>query len=137
MRLMRLSPSEALLRIGLAFSFLYPAIDAFFDPTTWLGYFPTFATDLFHLVAIPMKWSDVVLLHSFGVFEIVLAAWVLFGRRVRIPSLVMAVMLFAIVGFNLDASNFSVLFRDVSIAFAALALALTRTRPTTTTTTLA
>jgi len=128
MRLLRLSPSEALLRIALAFAFLYPAIDAFFDPTTWLGYFPTFVTSAFHLIAIPLKWSDVVLLHSFGLFEIVLAVWVLFGRRVRIPAIIMAIMLFAIVGFNLDPSNFSVLFRDISIAFAALALAFTRRR---------
>ncbi len=123
MRLLRTLPSEALLRIALAFAFLYPAIDAFFDPATWLGYFPNFVTDAFHTIAIPLKLSDVVLLHSFGVLEIVLAVWVLFGKRVRVPALIMALMLFIIVGLNLDPSNFSVLFRDVSIAFAALALA--------------
>lgn len=122
MRLLRVSTSEGLLRIGLAFSFLYPAINAFFEPTTWLGYFPPFVTMLFHSIAVPLKWSDVVLLHSFGLLEIALAVWVLFGRRIRVPATVMAIMLFAIVGFNLDPSNFSVLFRDVSIAFAALAL---------------
>lgn len=121
-----LSPTEALLRIGLAFAFLYPPIDALIDPTSWLGYFPGFITTLFHLVSVPLKLSDVVLLHGFGLIEVVLAVWVLFGRRVRIPALIMALMLFAIVGFNLDPSNFSVLFRDVSIAFAALALAFWR-----------
>ena len=122
MRLLRVSASEGLLRVALAFAFLYPAIDAFFDPTSWLGYFPQFVTATFHTIAVPLKWSDVVLLHSFGLLEVVLALWVLFGRRIRVPATVMALMLFAIVGFNLDPSNFSVLFRDVSIAFAALAL---------------
>ncbi len=123
MRLFRLSPSEALLRIAVAFAFLYPPIDALFDPASWLGYFPSFITNLFHTIAIPLKLSDVVLLHGFGLLEVALAVWVLAGKRVRIPALIMAVMLFAIVGFNLDPSNFSVLFRDVSIALAALALA--------------
>ena len=121
---LRLSPSEALLRIGVAFAFLYPPIDAIIDPASWLGYFPSFVTNLFHIVSLPLKLSDVVLLHGFGLFEIALALWLLFGKRVRVPAILMAVILFVIVGFNLDASNFSVLFRDVSIAFAALALAL-------------
>jgi len=126
MRLLRVTPTEALLRISLAFAFLYPAINAFFDPTSWLGYFPAFVTRAFHVIAIPLKLSDVVLLHSFGFVEIILALWVLFGRRVQIPAGVMAFMLLAIVAFNLDPSNFSVLFRDVSIALAALALVFRR-----------
>jgi uncharacterized membrane protein YphA (DoxX/SURF4 family) len=123
MRLLRVSPSEGLLRIAVAFAFLYPPIDALFDPTSWLGYFPGIVTQAFHVISIPLKLSDLVLLHGFGILEVALAVWVLFGRRVRIPALLMAFILFVIVGFNLDASNFSVLFRDVSIAFAALALA--------------
>jgi uncharacterized membrane protein YphA (DoxX/SURF4 family) len=123
MRLFRLSSPEALLRIAVAFAFLYPPIDALFEPAAWLGYFPSFITNAFHTIAIPLKLSDVVLLHGFGLLEVALAVWVLVGRRIRIPALIMAALLFVIVGFNLDPSNFSVLFRDVSIAFAALALA--------------
>jgi uncharacterized membrane protein YphA (DoxX/SURF4 family) len=123
MRLLRLSPSEALLRIAVAFAFIYPPIDALFDPASWLGYFPSFITNAFHTIAIPLKLSDVVLLHGFGLLEVALAVWILAGKRVRIPALIMAVLLLIIVGFNLDPSNFSVLFRDVSIALAALALA--------------
>jgi uncharacterized membrane protein YphA (DoxX/SURF4 family) len=124
MKFQRLTPPEALLRASLAFAFLYPAIDALFDPTTWLGYFPSVVTNLFHVISVPLKLSDVVLLHGFGLFEVVLALWVIFGKRIRIPALLMAAVLFAIVLFNLDPSNFSVLFRDVSLAFASLALAL-------------
>ncbi len=122
MRLFRLPPTEALLRIALAFAFIYPALDAYNDPTSWLGYIPAFTISAFHVVSIPLKLSNVVLLHLFGLVEIILAVWVLFGRRVRTPALIMSIILFVIVLTNLDHSNFSVVFRDVSIAFAGLAL---------------
>jgi uncharacterized membrane protein YphA (DoxX/SURF4 family) len=124
MGVLRVSAPEACLRIALAFAFLYPAIDAFIDPTSWLGYFPAFATAAFHTISIPLKWSDLVLLHAFGLLEIALALWVLIGRRAKLPAALMAFILLIIVALNLNASDFSVLFRDVSIAFAALALAL-------------
>lgn len=124
MRLPRVSSSEWLLRIAVAFAFAYPAIDEIFDPASWLGYFPHFILATYDaLIGVPLKLSEVVLLHTFGLFEVALALWVLIGTRVRIPAVIMALVLFAIVGFNLDPSNFSVLFRDVSIALAALALA--------------
>ena len=122
MRFPRVTPSEALLRVGLAFAFAYPAIDAYFDPASWLGYFPHWVVNAFHLVSIPLKLSDVFLLHGFGVLEVLLALTILFAVRVRFPALIMSIILFTIVLTNLDASNFSVLFRDVSIACGALAL---------------
>ena len=124
MRFPRVHPSEALLRVGLAFSFVYPAIDAYFDPASRLGYFPHYVISAFHVIAIPLKLSDVLLLHGFGLLEILLALWVLFGKRIQVPALIMAILLGVIVLTNLDPSNFSVVFRDVSIAFSALALAL-------------
>lgn len=123
MQLLRVSPVAGLLRLSLGFAFLYPALNAYFDSTSWLGYFPSFVTAAFHVIAIPLKLSDVVLLHGFGILEIALALWVLFGKRVRTPALIMSILLLIIVGLNLDAANFSVLFRDVSIAFAGFALA--------------
>ncbi len=122
MHLFRVTPSEGLLRLGLAFAFLYPAIDAIFEPSSWLGYLPGIVTQAFHLVSIPLNLSDLVLLHSFGMLEVILAFWVTLARNVRIPAIMMAGILFVIVGFNLDPANFSVVFRDVSIALAALAL---------------
>lgn len=126
MRFWRLPPSELFLRLALAFAFLYPAIDAYTDPTSWLGYFPNAVTNVFHGISIPLRWSDVVLLHLFGVVEIALALSILLSRKVRIPALIMALILFVIVLTNLDHSNFQVIFRDVSIALAALALASLR-----------
>ena len=100
---------ELLLRLGVAFSFAYPPIAALIDPDAWIGYFPSFLP------------ASETFLHAFGLFEIVIAVWILFGKRIWIPSLVAALALLAIVVFNLR--QFDILFRDVSIALMALALA--------------
>ena len=121
---------ELLLRIGVSFAFLYPAIDAIFNPTVWIGYFPHFVTSLYdQVIGIPFKLSDVALLHMFGLVEVALAVWLLAGRRVRVPALVMAFFLFLIVLVNLSWTNFLVLFGDISIALAALALASMDKKP--------
>ena len=112
----RISGAQWLLRLALAGSFLYPPVSALTDPYAWVGYFPSFLTDL---VAPHGIW----LLLAFGVVEVGLALWILFGSRVRIPALIMAGMLLAIVCFNL--SQFPVLFRDVAIALVAISLAFT------------
>lgn len=101
------------LRIGLAFAFLYPPLNAVIDPSAWIGYFPSFTRGY-----VP----DEVLLHAFGVVEIGIAVWVLSGWKIFWPSLVAMGMLLGIVVFN--PSNFQVLFRDVSLAAMALALAM-------------
>lgn len=103
---------DILLRLGVALAFLYPPINAVFDPYAWLGYFPSFVRDL---------GPELVLLHIFGVIEVVIALWILSGKKIFIPSLIASAMLFAIVFTNLG--DFQVLFRDIPIAFMALALA--------------
>lgn len=101
-----------LLRLGVAFAFLYPPIHALSNPDSWIGYFPPFMFAL----GVP---SD-VLLHAFGMVEVALALWILSGWKILWPSLAAAAMLVAIVAFNL--AQLEVLFRDLSIAAAALAL---------------
>ncbi len=103
--------TDCVLRGGLAFSFLFPPINAFFDPYSWIGYFPAFMRGF-----VP----DAVLLHSFGVVEIIIALWILSGWKVFWPSIAAFILLFAIVFF--DFGDFQVIFRDVSIATIALAL---------------
>lgn len=115
MHILKLPASEILLRVAIAFSFIYPPIAALDDPYGWIGYFPTFVQD----VVAP---HSMLLLHTFGVVEVLLALWILFGKRIYIPSMVAAGLLFLIVAFNQP--QFPVLFRDVSIALAAVALAL-------------
>jgi uncharacterized membrane protein YphA (DoxX/SURF4 family) len=103
-----------ILRIGLAFAFLYPPIDAIFDPYSWLGYFPSWMHGY-----VP----DMVLLHGFGVVEVLVALWILSGCRIFLPSCVALLMLLAIVIFD-GGGQFEILFRDLSIASIALALAV-------------
>lgn len=102
-----------LLRLGVAFAFLYPPVAAFIEPDSWIGYFPSFLMGLV---------SDEVLLHAFGAVELIVGLWILSGKNIFIPSALATVMLIGIVIFNLN--SFEVVFRDISIAFASLALAL-------------
>ena len=100
-----------ILRVSLAFAFIYPAVNALLDPLSWIGYFPPFLLGI-----VP----DEVLLHSFGVLEVLLALWVLSGWKIQIPAALMALMLLGIVVFNIP--QFQVTFRDLSIMGIALAL---------------
>ena len=106
------------LRAGVAFAFLYPAINALFNPYSWIGYFPPFMRGY-----VP----DMVLLHAFGAMEVVIALWILSGKKIFWPSLAATALLLAIVVF--DYHNFEILFRDLSIAAAALSLAFLSYRP--------
>ena len=106
------------LRAAIAFAFLYPPYAALQDPTSWLSYFPHFVLATTQGLAIP----DLVVLHAFGLLEVVLALWILSGWRVYIPATVAALILLAIV--VLDFADFEVLFRDLALALAALSLAL-------------
>lgn len=105
--------AQWLLRVGVAFAFLYPPLDALANPDSWLGYFPQF------LLASGIP--STVLLHGFGVIEAVIAVWILSGWHAEWPAGIAAVTLAAIVAFN--AAQFEILFRDLSIALAAAALA--------------
>ncbi len=109
------------LRIGVAFAFLYPSIDALSNPDTWIGYFPTFVHNFAGL-------SDLVILHTFGIVEVIIALWILSGKKIFIPSVLAAIILVVIVGFNYFVLD--ILFRDLTIAAAALALAIMDYRST-------
>lgn len=111
---LRLPVPELLLRGALAFSFLYPAVHALSDPYAWVGYIPGF-------VLAALLLEEEAVLHAWGVLELVLALWVLFGRNVFIPALAMGAALLAVVAFNLG--QFTILFRDLPIAATAFALA--------------
>lgn len=102
------------LRVGVAFTFLYPPIAAISDPVSWFAYFPRFFR------AIPI--DSLVLLHGFGAIEIALALWVLSGKNIRPPAILMTLILLAIAAFNWTLAD--VVFRDLSIAATTIALAL-------------
>ena len=104
-----------LMRLAVAFSFLYPAVSAWFDPDAWIGYFPGFLLNL-------AGTNSELLLHAWGLLEIALALWIVFGKLVYIPSAIAAIALIAVVIAN--PGQFPILFRDISIALAAASLAL-------------
>jgi uncharacterized membrane protein YphA (DoxX/SURF4 family) len=116
--------ANVILRVGVAFAFLYAAIDGFIDPSSWVDYFPQFVLQ----PAQTMGISDVTALHIFAVVEIVLALWILSGIKIVMPSLLAVVMLVLIVALNLQ--EFQLLFRDLTIAAAALALAINSMKKT-------
>jgi len=100
-----------LLRVGVATVFLYAAIAATLDPSSWIGYFPQFVRELFPVA---------ILLTLFSLYELIIALWILSGKRILIPAILAAVTLGAIIVTNITLLD--VVFRDVAIFFAALAL---------------
>lgn len=110
---MHASLSEKILRGGLAFAFIYPAVSAWFNPYAWVGYFPPFVLDI-------VGSYDITLLHVFGVTEIIIGVWLIFGRRIWLPSVIATLYLLAIVLLNLN--QMDVIFRDISILAIAVAL---------------
>ena len=112
---LRLPLPGLLMRVAVAFSFIYPAVSAWFDPYAWIGYFPGFLLDV-------AGANAELMLHGWGILEIALALWILFGRKIYVPSAIAAIALFAVVAVN--PGQFTVLFRDISIALAAVSLAL-------------
>jgi type II secretory pathway pseudopilin PulG len=101
-----------LLRVSIASSLLYAALAAFLEPTSWVGFLPSFIRSL------PIE--DIFLLNGFGAIEVIIALWIFLGKRIFIPSAAAAVLLLSIVIFNF--SQINILFRDFSLALAALAL---------------
>ncbi|MGB2580656.1 MAG: hypothetical protein WBC83_03090 [Minisyncoccia bacterium] len=101
-----------LLKLGVAFAFIYPAISAFIDPSQWIGYVPSFVDSI-----LPSE----IFLPIFSTIEILVALGVLFWNN-PIPPVVAGIMLVSIVVFN--SSEFSVVFRDLSIATMSFGLAL-------------
>ena len=103
-----------LLRVGLALVFLYPAIAAFLEPQNWIGFLPVFiATN--------------EALFAFGVFEIILALWLLSGFRVGIAALISGALVLGIVLTNFGALD--IVFRDIPIIFASAALYVLSKKP--------
>ena len=108
--------SRLLLRIALAFAFLYPAYAIHQSPSAWVGYFPSFIDSL--------GLSQAVILWGFSTVHVILGLWILSGWRIFLPSIVAAVFLLSVVALNL--SELEVLFRDISLALAGLALAFNK-----------
>lgn len=105
---------ELLLRIGVAIAFIYPAVEASFYPNSWVGFFPPWVRDL------PI--NDIILLHLFGASEVIIAVWILLGKRIFIPSVLAVIYLSFIVLFNWKFMD--LLFRDIAILVIPIVLAI-------------
>lgn len=109
-----------LLRVAIAFAFIWPALDSLFrDASDWYGFFPA---ELIAIIPIPIEMLAI----GFALIEILLAAAILFARRPVWPATIAGVILLVITFFNFSA--FNIVFRDVSLALAAFALALLHRR---------
>lgn len=104
---------QLLLRIGVSFAIIYPAVSAYFNPDAWIGYFPDF---VFSFI------SELFLLYIFGVVMIIIGFWILSGKKIFIPSIIATITLTSIVLFNI--SQIDILFRDISIAIMSFSLVL-------------
>ncbi len=113
MEMSREKTAWLILRIGVAFAFLYAGIGGFVDPQSWLGWFPKFMRDL-----VP----EVLLLQIWGVYEIVTGLWILSGKNIFIPSLVASLSLTGLIVFNFPLMD--IIFRDVTILAVTIALAI-------------
>jgi len=102
-----------LLRVGLALVFLYAATASFLEPDSWIGFLPGFMRDI-----MPAK----ILLSLFSIYEIVLAFWLLSGKKTFYAAILAAATMFAITVTSLGALD--IVFRDVAIFFMATALAV-------------
>ena len=100
-----------LLRIGVAFAFLYAAIASFVEPQVWVGYLPAFMLNLI---------SGSILLPAFSIVEIIVALWLLSGKALFYSGMISALMMAGIIVFNFGALDID--FRDITILFASIAL---------------
>ena len=108
------------IRTGVAFTFLFAALSAYLYPVVYLQYFPDF---------ILKNFPAVLLLHMFGVYEILLAVWLLTRKWPKASAIMAMLTILAITVVNL--SFFSIVFRNVSIFFSCVALYFLENKPTT------
>ena len=103
--------ASILLRVGLASVFLYAAAASTLEPYNWLGYIPQFLRNMF---------PSQILLMGFSIYELLLALWILSGKKIIYSASLASFTLVAIMVSNF--SQMDILFRDIAILFAALSL---------------
>lgn len=102
-----------LLRISIAFTLLYAGISGFITPSSWVGFLPSFATNILH--------AETILI-IFGVIEILVALGLLLMKNPFYPAILSALLVSGIIVFNIP--QLSILFRDVPIVLMSIALAI-------------
>ena len=100
------------LRVGIAFALFYASVFSFVNPSSWIGFFPSFLTS-----SIPSE----ILLPAFSVYEAFLGLWLFSNKKIFYTAILSAATMLGIVIFNLGVME--IVFRDVAIFFMAIALA--------------
>jgi len=101
-----------ILRIAIAFAFLYVAYAALKDPISWLAFIPA---------SIVKNFPQTLLLSGLAIGHSAIGLWLLSGWKIFWPSLLASIYLFATVAFNIP--QIDIVFRDISLGLVALALA--------------
>jgi len=102
-----------LLRLAIAFAFLYPAVAIHINPDSWIAYFPDFIR-----TSVPLT----LLIYGFSALHLIIGLWILSGKKIFIPSVVASIFLAGVLVFNWQGMD--VLFRDISLMFVTIALAV-------------
>ncbi|HSX33285.1 MAG TPA: hypothetical protein VLF91_03040 [Candidatus Saccharimonadales bacterium] len=105
--------ASLVLRVGLAFVFLYAAISALLHPLVWIGYVPNMVAKVVDPKAV---------LNLMSVIQIGVAAWLIFGKAVRYAGALAVLLLGGIILGNLN--NLVITFRDIGLLLAAIAVVL-------------
>jgi len=106
--------SPFVLRLGVAFVFLWFGISQLSDPTQWARMIPTYATTITHL-------SANTIVHLNGVFEIVFAILLIIGIYTRFVSFILGLHLIhisTILGYGPTA------MRDIALAIVTFSIFL-------------
>ena len=101
-----------LLRIGIAFAFIYVALSAYFTPSSWIGSIPDFVAFV----------SKDLILKVHITINLILGLWLLSNKKTFYAAIISSLALFSIIILNLGALD--IVFRDISILFADIALAV-------------
>lgn len=99
------------LRLGLAFTFAYAAIDAFREPEAWISFIPNLSS---HFISAKLA------LDLLSLAQLVLVAALLFNKFIKYCALAAIAFLVGLTVFN--PSTFLITFRDLGLALAAAAL---------------
>lgn len=101
------------LRVSLATVFLYAAVASFLDPFSWVGFLPQWLRNVF---------PETILLPLFSIYEMIVALWLLSGKKILYSAVLSGVTLLAIIVTNIAALD--IVFRDTAIFFSAVSLVI-------------
>ena len=110
----KLQKTSLVLRLALAFSFIYAAISSFITPQNWVGFLPEFLPGNF------ITYGFYLL--GFSVYEFLLGVWLISNKKLYYASIISAITLALITILNL--AQLDIVFRDVSLFLTAVALVI-------------